>query len=158
MSFNGNGGRNDNGDQAMSSTVANLMNTHASSMEDGTLDMKTLLGNSEFTMPLNFVGGEDSSGITFWGSGDYRNFGGEDDDQELDWDGDMFSVHFGLDGRTAEAIGGVALSWNEGELETDDKTTYDISLTSINPYFGWGRCARRSVDDRRLRLRRTEKG
>ena len=138
MSFNGNGGRNDNGDQAMSSTVANLMNTHASSMEDGTLDMKTLLGNSEFTMPLNFVGGEDSSGITFWGSGDYRNFGGEDDDQELDWDGDMFSVHFGLDGRTAEAIGGVALSWNEGELETDDKTTYDISLTSINPYFGWG--------------------
>ena len=134
MSLNGDG----NNDQAMSSTVANLMNTHASSMEDGTLDMKTLLGNSEFEMPLNFVGSEDGSGITFWGSGDYRNFGGEDDDQELDWDGDMLSVHFGLDGRTAEAIGGVALSWNEGEMETDTDGTYDISLTSINPYFGWG--------------------
>ena len=139
MSF----GRNGNDNQSMSSTVASLMNTHASSMEDGTLDMKTLLGNSAFALPLNNLidgDGTGTGGMTFWGSGDYRNFGGEDEDLALDWDGDMFSIHLGLDARiTAEAIGGVALSWNEGELETDDNTkkTYDISMTSINPYLGW---------------------
>ena len=141
MPFNGNGGENGNDDQSMSSTLASLMNTHASSMEDGTLDMKTLLGNSAFALPLNNLidgDGTGTGGITFWGSGDYRNFGGEDED--LDWDGDMFSIHLGLDTRiTAEAIGGVALSRNEGELETDDSTkkTYDISMTSINPYLDW---------------------
>ena len=141
MPFNGNGGENGNDDQTMSTTLASLMNTHASSMEDGTLDMKTLLGNSAFALPLNNLingDGTGTGGMTFWGSGDYRNFGGEDED--LDWDGDMFSIHLGLDARiTAEAIGGVALSWNEGELETDDSTkkTYDISMTSINPYLGW---------------------
>ncbi|WP_424947469.1 PKD domain-containing protein [Candidatus Spongiihabitans sp.] len=141
MPFNGNGGENGNDDQTMSTTLASLMNTHASSMEDGTLDMKTLLGNSAFALPLNNLingDGTGTGGMTFWGSGDYRNFGGEDED--LDWDGDMFSIHLGLDARiTAEAIGGVALSWNEGELETDNSTkkTYDISMTSINPYLGW---------------------
>ncbi len=140
MPFNGNGGGNGNDNQSMSSTLASLMNTHASSMEDGTLDMKTLLGNSAFALPLNATDGDAAGGITFWGSGDYRNFGGEDEDLALDWDGDMFSIHLGLDTRiTAEAIGGVALSRNEGELETDDTTkkTYDISMTSINPYLGW---------------------
>ena len=146
MSFAGN---DDGGGSAdMSSALAGMLRTHAQSLEDDTLDMKTLLGNSEFTMPLNALGGSGSgSGMTLWGSGDYRNISGEDKEKKLDWDGDLFSLHLGLDMHiTPEAIGGVALSRNEGEMEsvkdttgtdTDKKVTYDTTMTSINPYFGW---------------------
>ena len=96
-------------------------------------------------MPLNAIGGAGTgSGTTFWGSGDYRNISGEDNDQTLDWDGDMFSLHLGVDTHiTAEVIGGVAVSWSEGEMDYDDtagsgKKTYDTRMTSINPYFSWG--------------------
>ena len=141
MSFGGNG---NGGGESMSSTLAGMITTHGQSLEDGTLDMKSLLGNSEFTMPLNAIGGAGSGfGTTFWGSGDYRNLSGEDKKQTLDWDGDLFSLHLGLDMRiTAEAIGGVAVSWSEGEMDYtttagSGKKTYDIRMTSINPYFGW---------------------
>ena len=145
MSF---AGDDDGGGSAdMSSALAGMLRTHAQSLEDDTLDMKTLLGNSEFTMPLNALGGSGSgSGMTLWGSGDYRNISGEDKEKKLDWDGDLFSLHLGLDMHiTAEAIGGVALSRNQGEMEsvkdttgTDTDTyTYDTTMTSINPYFGW---------------------
>ena len=138
MSLGANANGGGSGGQSMSSTLAGMMNTHGQALADDTLDMKSLLGNSEFTMPLNAIGGAGSGfGTTFWGSGDYRNLSGEDKD--LDWDGDLFSLHLGLDMRiTAEAIGGVAVSWSEGEMDYDDsKKTYDIRMTSINPYFGW---------------------
>ena len=147
MLFGGNANANANGGgNSMSSTLANLMNSHGQALEDDTLDMKSLLGNSEFTMPLNAIGGGagTGSGTTFWGSGDYRNLSGEDKD--LDWDGDLFSLHLGVDAHiTAESIGGVALSWSEGEMDYDDgsttgtgKKTYDTRMVSINPYFSWG--------------------
>ena len=140
MSLGGNG--NGGGGESMSSTLDGMITTHAQALADDTLDMKSLLGNSEFTMPLNAIGGGTGSGTTFWGSGDYRNLSGEDKD--LDWDGDLFSLHLGLDMRiTAEAIGGVAVSWSEGEIDYTTtagtgKKTYDIRMTSINPYFSWG--------------------
>ena len=137
-----------NANASLSSTLAEMMTTHGQALEDDTLDMKSLLGNSEFTMPLNAIGGAGTgSGTTLWGSGDYRNLSGEDDDQTLDWDGDLFSLHLGVDTHiTAEVIGGVAVSWSKGEIDYDDPTTtgtdpkktYDTRMTSINPYFSWG--------------------
>ena len=137
---NGNGGANGGGGNSMSSTLAGMLRSHGQALEDDSLDMKSLLGNSEFTMPLNAIGGGAGTGMTFWGSGDYRNLSGEDNDQTLDWDGGMFSRHLGVDTRiTAEAIGGVAVSWSEGEMDYDDgsKKTYDTSMVSINPYISW---------------------
>ena len=139
MSLAGNANANGGG-ESMSSTLAGMITTHGQALADDTLDMKSLLGNSEFTMPLNALGGA-GTGTTFWGSGDYRNIDGESKD--LDWDGDLFSLHLGVDTRiTAEAIGGVAVSWSEGEMDYDDTTgtgkkTYDTSMVSINPYFAW---------------------
>ena len=182
MSFGGNGNANGGGGNSMSATVANLLRSHGQSLEDDTLDMKSLLGNSEFSIVIpahtpgyeiqpeygslvgtvgldrhettgmslipqtNYAAAHHPGTLTFWGSGDYRNLSGEDDDLTLDWDGDMFSLHLGVDTRiTAAAIGGVALSWNEGEMDHDDgkgtstsKDTYDTSMVSINPYFAWG--------------------
>ena len=181
MSFGGNGNANGGGGNSMSATAANLLRSHGQSLEDDTLDMKSLLGNSEFSIVIpahtpgyeiqpeygslvgtvgldrhettgmslipqtNYAAAHHPGTLTFWGSGDYRNLSGEDDDLTLDWDGDMFSLHLGVDTRiTADAIGGVALSWNEGEMDHDDgegtstsKDTYDTSMVSINPYLGW---------------------
>ena len=167
MSF----GANANGGNSMSSTLAGMITTHAQSLADDTLDMKTLLGNSDFSIVIpaqsgiqsgyepglvgnetgislispisqtNYAAAPIPGTLTFWGSGDYRNLSGEDEKQTLDWDGDMFSLHLGVDTHiTAGVIGGVAVSWSEGEMDTNKdkiKATYDISMTSINPYFGW---------------------
>ena len=169
--FGGNANANGGGGNAgnsMSSTLDGMMNTHAQALADDTLDMKTLLGNSDFSIVIpaqsgiqsgyesalvgnetgislisqtNYAAAPIPGTLTFWGSGDYRNLSGEDEKQTLDWDGDMFSLHLGVDTHiTAEAIGGVALSWSEGEMDTNKdnaKATYDTSMTSINPYFGW---------------------
>ena len=173
MSFGGNANANANGGGAnggnsMSSTLDGMITTHAQALADDTLDMKTLLGNSDFSIVIpaqsgiqsgyepglvgnetgislisqtNYAAAPIPGTLTFWGSGDYRNLSGEDNDQTLDWDGDLFSLHLGVDAHiTAESIGGVALSWSEGEMDTNKdntKATYDTSMTSISPYFGW---------------------
>ena len=163
---NANGGAN--AGNSMSSTLAGMITTHGQALADDTLDMKTLLGNSDFSIVIpaqsgiqsgyepglvgnetgislvpqtNYAAAPIPGTLTLWGSGDYRNLSGEDEEQTLDWDGDLFSLHLGVDTHiTAEAIGGVALSWSEGEMDTNKdkiKATYDTSMTSINPYFGW---------------------
>ena len=174
MLFGGNANANGGGANAgnsMSSTLDGMMTTHAQALADDTLDMKTLLGNSDFSIVIpaqsgiqsgyesalvgnetgislispisqtNYATAPIPGTLTFWGSGDYRNLSGEDEEQTLDWDGDLFSLHLGVDAHiTAESIGGVALSWSEGEMDTNKdkiKETYDIRMTSINPYFGW---------------------
>ena len=165
-------GNANGGGESMSSTIAGMMNTHGQALADDTLDMKTLLGNSDFSIVIpaqsgiqsgyesalagnetgislispisqtNYATAPIPGTLTFWGSGDYRNLSGEDKEQTLDWDGDLFSLHLGVDAHiTAESIGGVALSWSEGEMDTNKdntKATYDTSMTSINPYFSWG--------------------
>ena len=179
MLFGGNANANANGGGAnagnsMSSTLDGMITTHAQALADDTLDMKTLLGNSDFSIVIpaqsgiqsgyepGLVGNETGISLispisqtnyatapipgtlTFWGSGDYRNLSGEDDDLTLDWDGDLFSLHLGVDAHiTAGVIGGVALSWSEGEMDYtttagSGKKTYDTRMTSINPYFSWG--------------------
>ena len=172
MLFGGNANANGgaNAGNSMSSTLDGMITTHAQSLADDTLDMKTLLGNSDFSIVIpaqsgiqsgyesalvgnetgislispisqtNYAAAPIPGTLTFWGSGDYRNLSGEDKEQTLDWDGDLFSLHLGVDAHiTAESIGGVALSWSEGEIDYNDgsKKTYDTSMTSINPYFAW---------------------
>ena len=168
MLFGGNANANGGGN-SMSSTLAGMITTHAQSLADDTLDMKTLLGNSDFSIVIpaqsgiqsgyesalvgnetgislvpqtNYAAAHTPGTLTFWGSGDYRNLSGEDEEQTLDWDGDLFSLHLGVDAHiTAESIGGVAVSWSEGETDRTTgtgKKTYDTSMTSINPYFAWG--------------------
>ena len=168
MLFGSNANANGGAGNSMSSTLAGMITTHAQSLADDTLDMKTLLGNSDFSIVIpaqsgiqsgyesalagnetgislipqtNYAAAPIPGTLTLWGSGDYRNLSGEDKEQTLDWDGDLFSLHLGVDAHiTAGVIGGVALSWSEGEMDTNKdnaKTTYDISMTSINPYLGW---------------------
>ena len=128
------------------SSFADLATTHGKSLTEGTSDMKTLLNGSGFALPLNAVGG--GIGVyspAFWGSGGYEEISGESDltDGKLDWDGDVTSFSVGVDAHLRNnLLGGIAITRNEADLEYDvtndvDKSDYELTMTSINPYLGW---------------------
>ncbi len=135
-------------------SLADIIKSQGRTIADGQFDLKQVLAGSAFVLPLNAAGADadgsghesQGQGMTLWGAGDYRNLDGEDKNQALNWDGDLFSLHLGLDMRiTPEAIGGVLVSLSEGEMKYDGgagagsigKDTYDINLASVYPYFGW---------------------
>ena len=132
------------------SSFADLATTHGKSLTEGTRDMKSLLNGSGFALPLNAVGG--GIGVyspAFWGSGGYEEISGESDltDGKLDWDGDVTSFSVGVDAHLRNnllnnLVGGVAITRTEADLEYDvgddvDKSDYELTMTSINPYLGW---------------------
>ncbi len=128
------------------STLEELAATHAQTMVDDGLDTKTLLGDSDFAMPLNAGdGGLGGSNLALWGSGDYRNIGG--DNNNVDWDGSLFSAHLGVDVALQPGLlAGVMLAWSEADLEYTNRNTataaattgdYELDMTSLHPYVGW---------------------
>ncbi len=128
------------------SSFADLATTHGKAMTEGTSDMKSMLNGSGFALPLNAVGG--GIGVyspAFWGSGGYEEISGESDltDGKLDWDGDVTSFSVGVDAHLRNnLLGGVAITRTEADLEYDvtndvDKSDYELTMTSINPYLGW---------------------
>ncbi len=127
------------------STLEELAATHAQTMVDDDFDTKTLLGDSDFAMPLNAdgVGGLGGANLALWGSGDYRNIGG--DSNNVDWDGSLFSAHLGVDAYLSpDLLAGVMLAWSEADLEYTNTTTatattgdYELDMTSLHPYVGW---------------------
>ncbi len=125
------------------STLTGMALTHGRAFAEGTLDMKTLLGGSDFVLPLHASEAGRAtglSGITLWGGGDYRTLSGGGD--TINWDGDMFSAHLGADTRLREdLLAGVAVSWSEVDLDYTypdfGPGEYDVDLTSVHPYLGW---------------------
>ena len=128
------------------STLAGALATHGQTMaeEDG-LDFKTILGGSDFVLPLGAgVPGEITGPFpaNLWGGGDYRRMRGEDG--ELRWDGRLLSAHLGLDASLGDdVLAGVALSWSEADFDYDGlgagsgSGEYEMTLTSLHPYIGW---------------------
>ena len=111
----------------------------------GDLDAKELLRGLEFVMPLGAShGGHAGVGdIAFWGGSDYRDFSGEDGDD--DWDGSVLGLHFGVDGRVRNNLhAGLMVSYNDAESAytrisdgTTDKGDYELDLTSVSPFLNW---------------------
>jgi len=99
-----------------------------------------MLGDSSFVTPLNASGGALSGSLAFWGGGDYRDLSGKS--QDIEWEGNLFSVHLGLDARLrSDLLVGLMVSDSEGDLDYEaadnQQGEYDIDLTSVNPYIGW---------------------
>ena len=128
------------------SNWAEVASAHGQGMADGTLDMKDMLGNSEFALPLNIANAADSadgvgggSSLTFWGAGDFRHL--DDSSDDVDFDGDLFSGHLGVDGKPrADLLIGLAASWNEVDLNyhnSDLVGEYQLDLISLHPYANW---------------------
>jgi len=113
---------------------------------DGGLDAKELLRGLEFVMPLSAGASHGNAGvgdIAFWGGSDYRDFNGEDGDD--DWDGSVLGLHFGVDGRVRNNLhAGLMVSYNDAESKytrisdgTTDKGDYELDMTSVSPFLNW---------------------
>ncbi len=130
------------------STLSGVLTTHGRAFAEGTLNLKTMLGDSDFVLPLNaseMASGFGLSDVTIWGGGDYRSFSGNGN--SVDWEGDMFSAHIGADVHLREdLLAGLAVSWSEVDLEYDSTNflntnfgtgDYGLDMTSVHPYLGW---------------------
>jgi len=126
------------------SSFAGVAAANAGALAGGDVDMKQMLRDMDFVMPLGAGGGSGAGGtMAFWGGSEYRDFKGEDGDTE--WDGDLFSMQLGFDARVrADLLAGLMLSYNDSESEyayvEDDETKkgeYELDMTSLNPYLNW---------------------
>jgi len=81
-------------------------------------------------------------GLSIWGNADLT---GLSDVSTVDWSGDVFSIHAGVDGMLREdVLVGLAGSRSQGAFDFTDRKnkrhipgTYDATLTSMNPYVAW---------------------
>ncbi|MDD9856651.1 MAG: hypothetical protein OXU96_01165 [Gammaproteobacteria bacterium] len=122
------------------STLSGLAAANAKTLAADDFDLKRMLGDSSFVTPLNASGGALSGSLAFWGGGDYRDLSGKS--QDIEWEGNLFSVHLGLDARLrSDLLVGLMVSDSEGDLDYEaadnQQGEYDIDLTSVNPYIGW---------------------
>ncbi len=106
------------------------------------LDLRRALGGKEFVLPFNAAEGETQSTVEVWGRGDYRNLGGGDD-RPTRWDGDLASIHVGVDWEVRPGLlAGLMVSWQDGKFDYQNRGdpregTYDSQLTSVHPYVSW---------------------
>ena len=88
-------------------------------------------------------GSGSGSSAVVWGGGSRRSLAL--DKGSLDWSGDLFAAHVGMDALLGEGLrGGLAASWIEGEIEYTDRsgdeavTGVHVSrLAAVHPYLGW---------------------
>ncbi len=146
------------------SSLEGIIAAQGQALADDQFNIKRFLADSDFVLPLGISEdasdgasdntsegvSEEASRLTFWGSGDYRSIS---DSDQLTWDGDLFSLHLGLDTQVgANLIAGVSLSWNQVALDYSNYTStqtpdragrtatsgdYALEMASIHPYVGW---------------------
>ena len=112
---------------------------------NGGLDVRKLLGNSSFVMPLHLPDGERADGrhAAVWGSGDHRSLKGEN--ETFEWEGDFNAWHLGFDSMAdGHWVRGIAFSTMESAIEFDSisetglgEGMYEIAVNSANPYFSY---------------------
>ncbi|ORU93176.1 MAG: hypothetical protein A6F72_06390 [Cycloclasticus sp. symbiont of Poecilosclerida sp. N] len=131
-----------------SSTLQELISNNArTALQDG-LDIKQMLSNSSFLIPLNVAGDNNygANNMTLWGSGDYLNL--SDDTSGVDWEGEIVGGSVGIDARLSRnLVAGAAVSYSEGDIDykrddendsaNNSKGTLTNTLTSIHPYLGY---------------------
>ncbi len=130
------------GSRAPTSSFGNVIQGNAQSLEDGTFKWRQALSGQNFALPLN---GADTFGnnLTLWGAGDWRDLAL--DTGWLDWDGDAFSWHLGIDTEWGtNKTAGVSVSWFESDIDYKDssegetiKGDHESEMVSIHPYLGW---------------------
>ena len=130
------------------SSLAGIITAQGRAIADGQFNIKRLLADTDFVLPLG--ASEETSRLTFWGAGDYRNIS---DSDQVTWNGDLFSLHLGLDTQLSDnLVAGASLSWNQVALDYSNYTStqsldragrtassgdYALEMTSIHPYVGW---------------------
>ena len=116
-----------------------------SALEEGDVSWKELLGGESFAFGLagDGEGGPGVGSAVAWGSGDWRRLSRDED--TLDWSGDAFSAHVGVDAASRSDLrGGLAASWFSSEIDYTDRSgdaavkgSHESRMTALTPYVSW---------------------
>ena len=128
--------------------AAAFLRANERAFEEGSASWKELLAGESFAAGLGpgaagGGGGGSGSPAVAWGSGDWRRLAL--DKGALDWSGDLFAAHVGIDAPLGGGLrGGLAASWIEGEIEYTDRSgdaaiagVHESRLAAVHPYLGW---------------------
>ena len=128
--------------------AAEFLRANERAFEEGSASWKELLAGESFAAGLGpgaagSGGGGSGSPAVAWGSGDWRRLAL--DKGALDWSGDLFAAHVGIDAPLGGGLrGGLAASWIEGEIEYTDRSgdaaiagVHESRLAAVHPYLGW---------------------
>ena len=122
-------------------SVTGILTASGEAINENTTTLKSFLGDSSFAMSL-ISGDEFAIPTTLWGLGDYQNLSPIGRNQTIDWSGDLFTGHIGIDTLINEGLlTGISASVSESEIEfinsATDALQFDVRTTSLNPYLGW---------------------
>ncbi|KAF3977364.1 MAG: BspA family leucine-rich repeat surface protein [Methylococcales symbiont of Iophon sp. n. MRB-2018] len=127
-----------------SSNLQELINNNARTVIEKGLNLKQMLNNSSFLIPLNVAGDNDYgvNNMTLWGSGDYLNLA--DDVSGVDWEGGIVGGTVGIDARiNQDLVAGAAFSYSESDVDYKRDSTNNSegnlnhTLYSVHPYIAY---------------------
>ena len=129
-------------------SLEGIIAANSKALADDTFDEKNLLSGTKFSLPFNAQGapGEIGNGMAIWGAGEYKEMNGATG--EVDWDGELRSLYFGIDGlmfANSDALGGVAIAFSKltadyADIGADTRAgsgDYEMRLTTLYPYYSW---------------------
>ena len=122
-------------------SITGLLAASGEAINENSTTLKSFLGESSFAMSL-ISGNEFAIPTTLWGLGDYQDLSSIGSEKTIDWSGDLFTGHIGIDALISERLlTGISASVSESEVEFDNSTTneiqFNVRTTSLNPYLGW---------------------
>ena len=135
------------GNASVQGALLNYLKAAATQHEKGEefrYDWKRALADSSFVMSLDGDAGSRPGGNrgAFWASGERNQLDG--DSNNVEWEGESFSIHAGSDVRVGKLLIGAMLSHNETEVDYEDSNagstnrgSYTQQTANLRPYFSW---------------------
>ena len=121
--------------------ITDLLTTGGEMINADSMSLRSILGNSSFTLDLFPEQGR-SSLATIWGLGDHRDLKSSGSENTNSWDGDVFTGQIGFDAKVGTSIlAGLSTSVIESDIKhdgvVDDGLMFRASSSALNSYFGW---------------------
>ena len=103
------------------------------------------LGNLSFLMASQETAGGGGGRVAAWGCGDYRRLSGAGGLGAGSWNGEVYSLHVGVDVRLgSNVLAGVSVSRSRGMIDYEgglgsgtDGGEHDLRLVGVHPFLGW---------------------
>ena len=103
------------------------------------------LGNLSFLMASQETAEGGGGRVAAWGCGDYRRLSGAGGRGEGSWNGEVYSLHVGVDVRLgSNVLAGVSVSRSTGMIDYEgglgsgtDGGEHDLRLVGVHPFLGW---------------------
>ena len=103
------------------------------------------LGNRSFLMASQETAEGGGGRVAAWGCGDYRRLSGAGGLGAGSWNGEVYSLHVGVDVRLgSNVLAGVSISRSTGMIDYEgglgsgtDGGEHDLRLVGVHPFLGW---------------------